>query len=655
MKRLRTVLTLVALLCSQQVFGQINTAADDYAASFRTTSDGKLEFWFTSSRLVKDGRSRSILVAPCVDTGFGTPVPAESPVNHAAGHENDVTLDGTPCFAACNGAIGVFGSNRLVSGRYYGNDIYELRLDGSKWNVRRIDEVSSGEWDDSPALNATGTRMYFASDRQTPGTRKADLYLSEWNGTSWSAPRFLDDINTSEFSEETPFVGEDGYLYYSTNRNGDYDIYRVRLNANGLPDGTPEPLPIPGVNKTGSDETHPSYSAGGAYFVYSSNMLGMGGRKHDFDILWKKIDRSNAKLEIDVRKRRRQTTERVGAMVHFRTGNYEKTIRSTNSSPLELSLSDFLQEPTSPAGDTRYFETYLQADPDSANFVTSHDTLVGYRNCLQFAAHTLFLWDTATYYEQRCVDTFPIKKVQYFVTGYWCPTTQKYDSYMECPTLFTDPACMIPVCKPGDLDSFHVERIRLHSECIDYPEFNRQGPKFASDVDDAIEQHLKAMESAFGSACMKRTIAQHKPVRVVVEGFTDPRGYSTDCHYFGPDIDFTKSFVQVPDSMKSHFMHDTRMKKYGYGGNQLLSELRAYNLAVLLDKLWTEKIDQYRELKEAGLLQTIAIGRAVSQDDFTFEQRRSAQVSVNAVSEGTVQRGEIPQPGERVLLCMPCR
>jgi hypothetical protein len=314
-----------------------------------------------------------------------------------------------------------------------------------------------------------------------------------------------------------------------------------------------------------------------------------------------------------------------------------------------------LGDPTTPAADKRQFQIIARALTTERQFVTAVDTLIGYRTCSSLLPHTVFLWYTAAYYEQSCVDTFPIKKVQYFVTGYWCPTTKRFESYLECPTLFYDTACLQPVCPPSEVFSYKVSVNRQHSECIDYKEFDQKGAGFATSVDDAIEQHLKAMESAFGSACMKRTIAQGKPVRVVVEGFTDPRGYGADCHYFGPDIDFSRSSVQVPEEMKAHFHHNARMKEYGAQGNQLLSELRAYNLAVLLDKVWTERIAQYRQLKSAGLLTTLAIGRAISQDAIPFEQRRSAQVSIESQSEGVIIPGQVPPPGQRVVLCEECR
>jgi hypothetical protein len=559
-------------------------------------------------------------------------------------------------------------SNRATDGRstgYTGNDIFQIHWDGTSWQVTRLNEVNSSEWDDSPALSPDGTRLYFASDRAHPGTRRADLCMSEFRDGAWSAPRPLVQLNTDEFSEETPYISEDGYLYYSTNRKidkavngrsyaGDFDIWRTKLDAHGMPSDAGEL--VAGINAEGSDETHPVISPGGGFLLYSTNANGKGGRK-DFDIRWIKLKRHEAPLTIDVRKRRRQTTERVSADIHITSVGEARAIneiRSSATEPINITLENILGNPASPAGDRREFELIARAVPDSQQFISAVDTLVGVRTCDAFAPHTIFLWDTATYYEQRCVDTFPIKKVQYFVTGYWCPTTSRYASYLSCPTLFVDSACLKPVCSPSDLYNYRVSVARAHSECIDYAEFDRQGASFARAVDDALDQHVAAMASAFGSACMKRTVARGGRVRVVVEGFTDPRGYGGDCHYFGPDIDFTKSSVQVPAAVQSHFHHDARMKAYGAQGNQLLSELRAYNLASLLDALWTEHIPEYRALKSAGLLTTVAIGRAISQDQIPFEERRSAQVSIEAESDSVIIRGETPPPGQRVVLCQSC-
>ncbi len=648
------IVVIAFLFSAANTFAQLNTKSDDYAATFRSSKDGKTQCWFTSARATKSGRSRSLYISDCSSGSFGEPIKADSPFS-VIKNDNTIVLEGTPSFAACDPGVGVFGSNRLVDGKYYGNDLYEMRLVDGVWSVRRLTELCSPEWDDSPALSPDGKRIYFASDRKNPGTRKADLFMSKLdNSGHWSEPVALDQINSIAYSEETPFISEDHFLYYSTNISGDFDIWRVRIDDAGLPIGKAEPLAFDAINFKGSDEIHPCVSPGGSFFLYSTNK-GVYDQKKDFDIVWVKLTGNPARLELDVRKRRRQTTERVAAPVHLVTGDRDVTIRSSAKQPLLLLPSDFLTTPDNPAADTKYFTTIIKAESDSAKYISAIDTIVGERNCTAFAPHTLFIWDTATYFQSGCIDTFPIKKVQYFVTGYWCPTTKKYAKYVDCPSLFVDSSCLKGICPPGELYSFKVETIRQHSECIDYKEFDNRGPEFADQVDNAIEQHLKAMESAFGSACIKSAIAKRKPIEVVVEGFTDPRGYGADCHYFGLDIDFTKSVVQVPENEKDHFRHNVAMKKYGFGGNQLLSELRAYNLATLLDNVWSENIEQYRLLKKEGLLHITAIGRAIDQHDISFEHRRSAEVRISAISDEPVARSTTPPPGEKVVICNDCQ
>ncbi|MBS1904589.1 MAG: PD40 domain-containing protein [Bacteroidetes bacterium] len=650
----RATALIITILWIADARAQLNTSADDYAPAFRSFANGRTELWFTSARATKQGRSRSIFMLESDSTCPANTLEVSSPINQSHGRENDVLLDGTPSFASCDPSHGVFTSNRTVNGKYFGTDIYEMREHNEQWTVTRLDAVCSNDWDDSPALSADGTRLYFSSDRLNPGNRTADLFISTFESGAWTKPRPLDAINTTEFSEETPFVGDDGYLYYSSNKTGDYDIYRVHLTADGMPSGTPEAMPYDAINFKGSDETHPCISPGGSFFLFSTN-AGANGRKKDFDIRWVRSTSEQAQIELDTRKRRHQSTEHASVLVHFTTNGYEKIIRSPVTGPMQLKPDDFLPESPSPMNDPKFFQTILRAEPDSGRFISAVDTIVSSRLCRNTLQHTLFLWDTSVYYEPSCIDTFPIKKVQYFVTGYWCPTTKRFAKYEDCPTLFIDSACEQPPCTNNDLYSFKITTDPTHSECIDYNEFDTKGKQFATDVDDAIDEHLKAMESAFGSACLRRAVAKRKPVQVVVEGFTDPRGYGSDCHYFGATIDFTKSFVQVPDTMKSHFRHDTPMKKYGYGGNQLLSELRAYNLAVLLDNLWTEQIAQYRELKASGLLTVLAVGRAVDQHDIPFDRRRSAEVRISSFTDEPIVRTEVPEPGATVVVCEDCR
>ena len=59
-----------------------------------------------------------------------------------------------------------------------------------------------------------------------------DLYLSRFNGESWSVPTNLGPkINSAEY-EYGPTVSADGaYLYFTSHRGGSADVFRVPLSS----------------------------------------------------------------------------------------------------------------------------------------------------------------------------------------------------------------------------------------------------------------------------------------------------------------------------------------------------------------------------------------------------------------------------------------
>ena len=260
---------VLLLLFSATTFAQgtsLNSRSDDYAAGFRITPSGG-ELWFTTGQDAPNNRSRILKRVPCSPDGFGTPetidaLDINSPANTAIKGE-EIYLNGSPTFAGCDGNFGLFASNRTIDGRSYSNDIYMMIMEGNEWNVTRPTALNSPFWDDTPALSPDGSMVYFASDRENPGAQRPDIFYAVRQGRNWSVPKPVEAVNTSA-AEESPFVGEDGYLYYSTNTDGRYNIWRVRLDpATWLPVGSPTRFNLPGVNQDNSDETHPVISPGG--------------------------------------------------------------------------------------------------------------------------------------------------------------------------------------------------------------------------------------------------------------------------------------------------------------------------------------------------------------------------------------------------------
>ncbi|MEZ0483459.1 OmpA family protein [Fibrella aquatica] len=93
------------------------------------------------------------------------------------------------------------------------------------------DEYSTGH----PSLSRDNRRLYFASD-MPGGFGGTDIYVSNWEGTRWSAPINLGAEVNSKGNELFPFVDEKGNLYLASDGLpglGDLDLFYAELTADG--------------------------------------------------------------------------------------------------------------------------------------------------------------------------------------------------------------------------------------------------------------------------------------------------------------------------------------------------------------------------------------------------------------------------------------
>ena len=117
------------------------------------------------------------------------------------------------------------GINRL--------QLYRGRLqnDGSWGDIESVHFNSEDYSVAHPAVNISGTKIYFASDM--PGTLgNSDLYVADINADgSLTEPRHLGSAINTEGQETFPYVNSKGDLYFSSNGLsglGGLDIYMVR-------------------------------------------------------------------------------------------------------------------------------------------------------------------------------------------------------------------------------------------------------------------------------------------------------------------------------------------------------------------------------------------------------------------------------------------
>ncbi len=129
---------------------------------------------------------------------------------------------------------------RQVSEKGMSLSLYIAEVVEGKWiNERAFPYNGSDYATGFPHLSADGNTLYFASDRPG-GIGGWDLYVSTWNGSSWSTPKNLGAPINTPGNEITPFVDGD-VLYFASDWHpglGGFDIFRTELVEFGTPQVT---------------------------------------------------------------------------------------------------------------------------------------------------------------------------------------------------------------------------------------------------------------------------------------------------------------------------------------------------------------------------------------------------------------------------------
>jgi hypothetical protein len=113
-----------------------------------------------------------------------------------------------------------------------------------------------------PALSPDGRTLYFTRDGQIYVTRRAT-----WDDP-FDVPTSFEVVNHDSFLEGDPFVSADGTtLYFDTNRDGDYNIYSVRLDRPGA-----KPMPVT-INLPFKNDSAPILTDDNLTIYFSSNRL----------------------------------------------------------------------------------------------------------------------------------------------------------------------------------------------------------------------------------------------------------------------------------------------------------------------------------------------------------------------------------------------
>lgn len=136
--------------------------------------------------------------------------------------------------------------------------IYRTRQLGQRWEEpeKQIIGNDTNANVGHPALSPDDEFLYFTSNAyNSKGGR--DIFVSTYNRREkrWNEPTNLGDFVNTAGDERFPVVGEDGYLYFSSDQRpglGGWDIFRVKLNEKGLPIAEAENMQYP-INSSFDD------------------------------------------------------------------------------------------------------------------------------------------------------------------------------------------------------------------------------------------------------------------------------------------------------------------------------------------------------------------------------------------------------------------
>ncbi len=111
---------------------------------------------------------------------------------------------------------------------YKNGDIYQSEFKGNNWSKPTKFKAVNSKYNEMHAsMNQDKTVCYFSSDR--PGGRGGkDIYYIKKKGGKWSDAKNLGRKINTKFDEESPYIHEDGTLYFSSkghNSIGGYDIF----------------------------------------------------------------------------------------------------------------------------------------------------------------------------------------------------------------------------------------------------------------------------------------------------------------------------------------------------------------------------------------------------------------------------------------------
>ncbi len=214
-------------------------------------------------------------------------------------------------------------------------DIFEMKLSDNY--SQDLTQSVADDW--LPRFSPDGSKIVFVSERsdlrKVPYTQKrSDIYTMQRDGN------FQQPLSDAASNEGGPCFSPDGkYIYFHSNRNGTYDIFR--MDADGA-------NPVTIIGQTPGDDVNPYVSPDGQHIAFFSN------RDGNYEIYLANIDGSEQqRLTFSPAEDLNPVYSPDGKTIAFhsnRNGNYDIYFINLTMPSASMSTSDLIARLNSLAG-----------------------------------------------------------------------------------------------------------------------------------------------------------------------------------------------------------------------------------------------------------------------------------------------------------------
>ncbi|MDX5418290.1 MAG: OmpA family protein, partial [Hymenobacteraceae bacterium] len=164
--------------------------------------------------------------------------------------------------------------------------VSERQADGSWGAPKSIsDKVNTRDFESDAYITPDGNTLFFSTSHYSENG-DLDIYVVQRNKNgSWGNPRSLGTTINSPFDDDSPYLANDGTLYFASrghNTMGGYDIFSAKFDSVARRWSRPVNLGSP-IN-TPDDDTYYRLAPDGSYAYLSSYRIGGYGEKDIYTI-----------------------------------------------------------------------------------------------------------------------------------------------------------------------------------------------------------------------------------------------------------------------------------------------------------------------------------------------------------------------------------